>query len=75
VPHLTLARFKRAGPDNHSRSNRTGSEPLQSAAAKMAERDFGSARETEFHLFESITKPGGSEYLKLATYSFVKGSQ
>jgi RNA 2',3'-cyclic 3'-phosphodiesterase len=75
VPHLTLARFKPARPGKHSRSNRTNGGALQSAAAEMAERDFGSARETEFHLFESITKPGGSEYLKLETYSFVKGSE
>jgi 2'-5' RNA ligase len=75
VPHLTLARFKPAGSGKRSRSNRAGGEALQSAAAEMAERDFGSARETEFHLFESITKPGGAEYRKLETYSFVKGSE
>jgi 2'-5' RNA ligase len=73
VPHLTLARFKPARPGKRSRSNRTNGEALQSAAAEMAERDFGSARETKFHLFESITKPGGAEYRKLETYSFVKG--
>jgi 2'-5' RNA ligase len=75
VPHLTLARFNPAGSGKRSRSNRAGGEALQSAAAEMAERDFGSARETEFHLFESITKPGGAEYRKLETYSFVKGSE
>lgn len=75
MPHLTLARFKPARPDKRSRSNRFGSEALQSAAAEMADRDFGSARETEFHLFESITKPGGSEYRKLESYSFVRGSE
>lgn len=75
VPHLTLARFKPARPGKPSRSNRNNRETLQSAAAEMAEKDFGSARETEFHLFESITKPGGAEYRKLETYSFVKGSE
>jgi 2'-5' RNA ligase len=75
VPHLTLARFKPARSGTRSRSNRAGGEALQSAAAEMAERDFGSARETEFYLFESITKPGGAEYRKLETYSFVKGSE
>ena len=62
VPHLTLARFK--SPD--------GVEPLAQAAAEFAQRDFGSARETEFHLFESMLKPGGAEYRKLASYSFVR---
>lgn len=75
VPHLTLARFKPARPGKRRRSNRGGGETLQSTAAEMAEKDFGSARETEFHLFESITKPGGAEYRKLETYSFVKGSE
>lgn len=75
LPHLTLARFKPARPGKRSRSNPAGGEALQFATAEMAERDFGSARETEFHLFESITKPGGSEYRKLESYSFVKGSE
>jgi 2'-5' RNA ligase len=75
VPHLTLARFKPARPGKRSRSNRDGGEALQCAAAEIAEKDFGSARETEFHLFESITKRGGAEYRKLGTYSFVKGSE
>ena len=75
VPHLTLARFKPARPGKHNPSNRGGGEALQSAAAEMAERDFGSAREMEFHLFESITKPGGSEYRKVESYLFVKGPE
>ncbi len=74
VPHLTLARFKLARSGKPSRSNRAGSEALQSAAAEMEQNDFGSARYTEFHLFESIMKPGGSEYRKLETYSLVKAS-
>ena len=75
VPHLTLARFKPERSGKRGRSNRGGGEALRSATAEMAERDFGSARETEFHLFESITKPGGSEYRKLESYSFVKGRE
>ena len=75
VPHLTLARFKLERSGKRSPSNRGGGEALRFAAAEMAERDFGSARETEFHLFESITKPGGSEYRKLESYSFVKGCE
>jgi RNA 2',3'-cyclic 3'-phosphodiesterase len=61
VPHLTLARFK--SPE--------GVPPLARAAAEFAQHDFGFARETEFHLFESLLKPGGAEYRKLASYSFV----
>ncbi len=62
VPHLTLARFK--SPD--------GVDALVRAAAEFAERDFGSARETEFHLFESKLKPGGAEYRKIESYPFAR---
>ena len=61
VPHLTLARFK--SPD--------GVDALVRSAAEFAKRDFGSARETEFHLFESMLKPGGAEHRKIESYSFV----
>lgn len=62
VPHLTLARFN---------------EPIKmpklvAATAEMQDREFGAARETEFHLFESILRPSGAEYRRLATYPFVK---
>lgn len=75
VPHLTLARFKPMRPGKRSRSNGGSGEALRSAAAEMAQNNFGSSRETEFHLFESITKPGGAEYRKLETYSFVKARE
>lgn len=70
VPHLTLARFnsKRLGA---SRAQ-GGLDELLRATAEMASRDFGSARETEFHLYESILKPSGSEYKRIETYSFWK---
>ena len=61
VPHLTLARFK----------SLDGVDALVRSAAEFAERDFGSARETEFHLFESMLKPGGAEHRKIESYSFV----
>jgi RNA 2',3'-cyclic 3'-phosphodiesterase len=64
VPHLTLARFK--SPE--------GVDALARSVAEAASRDFGSARATEFHLFESKLKPGGSEYRKIETYSFVRPS-
>jgi RNA 2',3'-cyclic 3'-phosphodiesterase len=62
VPHLTLARFK--SPD--------GVDALVRSTAEFAKRDFGEARETQFHLFESKLKPGGAEYRKIESYSFVR---
>jgi 2'-5' RNA ligase len=62
VPHLTLARFK--SPE--------GADGLVRSADEWASRDFGSARETEFHLFETLMKPGGAEYRKIESYSFVR---
>jgi RNA 2',3'-cyclic 3'-phosphodiesterase len=65
VPHLTLARFSKPGlaPE------------LARAAAESRDREFGVARETEFHLFESILHPAGAEYRKLASYPFVEGAE
>lgn len=63
VPHLTLARM-------HSSQNL---ENLVRAADAMKSYDFGSARETEFHLFESTLQRSGAEYKKLATFPFVQG--
>ncbi|MFZ0786280.1 MAG: RNA 2',3'-cyclic phosphodiesterase [Candidatus Acidiferrales bacterium] len=64
TPHLTLARLKD--------SQRLGE--LVHAVADMKSRDFGSTHETEFHLFESVTKPSGAEYRKIESYPFVKGA-
>jgi RNA 2',3'-cyclic 3'-phosphodiesterase len=61
VPHLTLARFK----------SEEKIDALVRSIAESAARDFGSARETEFHLFESIPKPDGSEYKKIESYRFL----
>jgi RNA 2',3'-cyclic 3'-phosphodiesterase len=63
-PHLTLARFNEPGR----------ADELARAADELAERVFGSACETEFHLFESTTKPTGAVYKKLASFPFVKES-
>lgn len=65
TPHLTLARLNSA----------TRLEKLIRAAAPLKSYDFGAARESEFHLFESVLKPSGSEYKKLATFPFVKDAQ
>lgn len=64
VPHLTLARI--ASPK--------GIANLVRAATALKSYDFGSARESEFHLFESVLKRSGAEYRKLATYSFIEGA-
>lgn len=64
VPHLTLARF-----DSHK-----GLDPLLRAADELETSDFGSARETEFYLYESILKRSGAEYRRVETYPFVKGT-
>jgi RNA 2',3'-cyclic 3'-phosphodiesterase len=61
VPHLTLARLK--SPE--------GVAALARAATEFGERDFGGARETQFHLFESKLRPGGAEYRKIESFSFV----
>jgi 2'-5' RNA ligase len=62
VPHLTLARFKSPG----------GVDAVVRSAAEWESRNFGSARETQFHLFESLLKPGGAEYRKIETYPFLR---
>jgi RNA 2',3'-cyclic 3'-phosphodiesterase len=64
-PHVTLARLNSA----------RNVEKLVRAAAPLKSYDFGAARESEFHLFESVLKPSGSEYKKLATFLFVKDPQ
>ncbi len=64
-PHLTLARF----------NSGSGAKNLIAVAETMKSYDFGSARESEFHLFESVTKPSSAEYTRLATFWFVKGSK
>ncbi len=64
VPHLTLARLE----------SPKGIESLVRRATELNSYDFGSARETEFHLIESVLKPAGAEYKRLQSYSFVKGA-
>jgi RNA 2',3'-cyclic 3'-phosphodiesterase len=64
APHLTLARFDPPGR----------ADELVRAANELQAHEFGSARETEFHLFESVLGRSGAEYKKLASYSFVRNS-
>jgi 2'-5' RNA ligase len=58
-PHLTLARFK--FPEKI--------EGLRAAIAAASHYDFGRALANEFHLYQSILKPGGAEYTRLATFN------
>lgn len=64
VPHLTLARF----------SEPQKSPALVRMAADFQSQEFGSATETEFHLFESLLHRSGAEYRILASYPFVQGA-
>lgn len=61
TPHLTLARFK----------TEVGVPDLVNAANEMKSYDFGEASETSFHLYESLLKPSGAQYNRLATYQIV----
>jgi 2'-5' RNA ligase len=66
VPHLTLARFSvdRGGPG--------APDKLVRAADELKSYDFGSTRETEFHLIHSQLKPSGAEYTRLESFPIVK---
>ncbi|MBZ5644239.1 MAG: RNA 2',3'-cyclic phosphodiesterase [Acidobacteriia bacterium] len=62
-PHVTLARFKSPGDLAE----------LRSAIAAAGALEFGQSTPTEFHLYQSVLKPGGAEYTRLATFGS-KGS-
>jgi RNA 2',3'-cyclic 3'-phosphodiesterase len=62
LPHLTLARFK--APEK--------APELVRLANELQDQELGSARETEFYLFESVLDRSGAKYKKLATYPFVQ---
>jgi RNA 2',3'-cyclic 3'-phosphodiesterase len=61
-PHLTLGRFResRADPD------------LAAALEQSPALSFGRYAVTEFFLFESILKPAGAEYRKVAAFQGVR---
>ncbi len=73
VPHLTLARFNFKGPAKRGQPP-DGVDKLARHVREMKPQDFGSAREMQFHLYESTLKPSGAEYRKLASFAFVKGA-
>jgi 2'-5' RNA ligase len=62
-PHLTLARL----------DTPRILEALQDAVKKAGRLAFGRTTAEEFHLYQSILKPGGAEYTRLATFSFTGG--
>lgn len=69
VPHLTLARLEPGKiPPGEAQK-------LVRAAQTLEGKSLGSARETDFFLFESILKHTGAEYKKLQAFPFVKGSE
>src|ERR1700688_3384761 len=59
-PHLTLARFDAP----------RALDALHAVVEKASLLEFGGATAKEFHLYQSILKPGGAEYTRLATFSF-----
>jgi RNA 2',3'-cyclic 3'-phosphodiesterase len=59
-PHLTLARLETPRV----------LESFQDAVKKAGRLAFGRAIAEEFHLYQSVLKPGGAEYTRLATFSF-----
>lgn len=64
VPHLTLARIE---PPRRV-------EALARAAQELQSKDFGSARESEFYLFESKLHHSGAVYTKIETFTFAKAA-
>jgi RNA 2',3'-cyclic 3'-phosphodiesterase len=64
VPHLTLARFPSPG----------GHQKLLHAAEDLREYDFGSTRESQMYLYQSVLHPSGAQYKRLESFSFVKGT-
>ena len=62
TPHLTLARIRET----------TDLQPLREAIAGQAAPDFGTFRATEFFLYRSVMRQGGSVYTKLAAFPLTK---
>lgn len=63
-PHLTLARFK----------SEDGLERLHQGIEQLGTLEFGATRATDFYLYQSVLKPRGAEYTRLAEFAFVKGA-
>lgn len=65
TPHLTLARF----------DSDKSLDTLVRAANNLKSYDFGSARQSEFYLYQSVLQRGGAQYTRLATFPFAEKSQ
>ncbi|HEV3253447.1 MAG TPA: RNA 2',3'-cyclic phosphodiesterase [Candidatus Acidoferrales bacterium] len=61
-PHLTLARLEA----------RAGAGGLREAVERLGAAEFGTARAEEFYLYQSVLKPSGAEYTRLASFRFVE---
>lgn len=61
-PHLTLARIRPAGKLFD----------LKKAVADLPDDNIGAFTATQFHLYKSDLRPGGSVYTKLASYPLSK---
>jgi RNA 2',3'-cyclic 3'-phosphodiesterase len=59
-PHVMLARF----------GSPKGLDALRAAVAKLGALEFGRATAQEFCLYQSVLRPSGAEYTRLATYAF-----
>ena len=57
-PHLTLARVP----------SKQGLQDVRQRIAQLPEAEFGQFTATAFHLYESVPKAGGSEYIKLEEF-------
>ena len=61
-PHLTLARIK----------ERIDFRPLRDAIARLESQQFGGFEARSFFLYQSVRKPSGSVYTKLAEFPLTK---
>lgn len=57
-PHLTLARV----------SSTDGLQAVRQRIAQLPSAEFGQFTARAFHLYESVPRPGGSEYIKLEEF-------
>jgi 2'-5' RNA ligase len=64
-PHLTLARFKTDG----------GLAALREELARSGAAEFGAATATAFHLYQSILRPSGAEYVRQASFPLAGGAR
>jgi RNA 2',3'-cyclic 3'-phosphodiesterase len=64
APHLTLARFD----PPHAQ------DALYAAIEKSVAFEFGTATARQFHVYQSVLKPGGAEYTRLASFP-LRGSE